>query len=69
MTTAKELALKAFTDALKRTNIPKGDMPEHEIKERFENWWSEWYGRDEHKDSFYHKHNVYLDGKRYIQAE
>ncbi len=61
MTTAKELTFKAYSLGYK-------GKPE-ELNERFNNWWEEWFIRQEHKDSFYHKHNVYIDGKRYIQAE
>ena len=65
MTTAKDLAFKAFC-----YNLPKDvDYSTSDIKERFENWWSEWYGREEHRDGFYHKHSVFIDLKRFIQAE
>ena len=41
MTTAKDLAFKAFC-----YNLPKDvDYSTSDIKERFENWWSEWYRR------------------------
>jgi hypothetical protein len=40
-----------------------------ELRERFENWWSEYFTRAEHKDGFYCEHNVYVDGHRYIKAE
>jgi hypothetical protein len=87
MKTAKELAYKAYCDALKLAvyKVPGERSPLHEIdlgdvfntfdiqpdelRERFESWWSEWYSREEHKDGFRHKHNVYIDNKRYIQAE
>jgi len=65
MTTAKELAYKAYCDSLRRI----GTIDELIVRPYFEGWWSEWYGTEEHKDSFYPKHNVYVDGKRYIQAE
>ena len=68
MKTAKDLAYKAYCDALKKI----GTIDEAIIRPAFESWWSEWYSREsflEHKDRFYHVHNVYVDGKRYIQAE
>jgi len=62
MKTAKDLAFKAFYDGvhLKRKNS---------LKERFENWWSEWYYKQEHNDCFDSKLSVFIDGKRYIQAD
>lgn len=68
MTTAKDLAWKAYLDAFKVIGtVTDEGLPN--VRERFENWWSEWYSREEHRDGFYHEHNVYVDGKRYIQAE
>lgn len=65
MTTAKDLAFKAFCH-----NLPKDIVyATADLQMRFENWWSEWFYRDDHRSSFYHKHNVYVDGKRYIQAD
>jgi len=65
MVTAKDLAFKAYC-----ANLPKDiDFATDDIKMRFENWWSEWYGREEHRDGFYHKHSVFIDLKRFIQAE
>ena len=61
MKTAKEIAFKAYSLGYK-------GKP-NELNERFENWWSEWFHGQTHKDSFYHEHNVYINGKRYIQAE
>jgi hypothetical protein len=90
MTTAKDLAFKAYCDALKlacykinkKTNSPDelrftdlGDVFTElnidgtELKERFENWWLEWYYRQDHKDSFYPEHNVYINGHRYIKGD
>lgn len=87
MKTAKELAYKAYCDALKLAvyKVPGECSPLNEIdigdvfltfdiqptelRERFENWWSEWYGRQEHKDSFNAEHFVMIDRKVYIQAE
>jgi hypothetical protein len=67
MTTAKDLARKAYVDAVQkeREGWHKNFSPE----ERFESWWSEYYSREEHKDGFYHKHSVFIDLKRFIQAE
>jgi hypothetical protein len=45
------------------------DKTSPQIKEHFENWWSEWYGRQDHKDSFHVELSVFIEGKRYIQAE
>jgi hypothetical protein len=79
MSTAKELAWKAYRDALKfavrkTANVLTDDIHtalnanETDLKERFENWWSDNYGnRDTTK--FYTEHNVFIEGKRYIQAE
>lgn len=70
MTTAKDLAYKAWRDAI--SFVDKSYLENSEetaIRQRFENWWSEWFNREEHKECFYHKHNIYIDGKRYIQAE
>ena len=66
MTTAKELAYKAYCDSIK---VVGTISDESKIAARFENWWSEWYTRAEHKEGFYHLHKVYIDGKTYIQAE
>lgn len=67
MTTAKDLAKKAYCDAVKkeRDGYHNNFTPE----ERFESWWSEYYNREEHKDGFHHKHSVFIDLKRFIQAE
>ncbi len=66
MKTAKELAYKAYCHWI--TMDTEEELGDNEIKARFENWWSEWYYPG-HRDSFHHEHNVYIDGKRYIQAE
>lgn len=67
METAKDLAFKAWCDAL--ILVESKFMPMDKAKERFENWWQEWYSRQEHKNSFHPEHNIYVNGKRYIQAE
>lgn len=65
MTTAKELAWKAFQHGVLKNPL---DADGTKMRERFENWWSENYGnRDATK--FHPEHNVYIEGKRYIQAE
>lgn len=65
MTTAKDLAWKAYLDAFKVIGTV---TDESNIKERFENWWSENYGnRDATK--FRPEHNIYVENRRYIQAE
>jgi len=70
MTTAKQLAFKAWCDAIRFVDKSYLENSEETaIKSRFESWWSEWYGRAEHKDAFHAERNVYVDGKRYIPAE
>jgi hypothetical protein len=65
MKTAKEIAFKAYC-----ANLPKDvDYATADLQIRFDNWWGEWFHRGEHRECFYHKHDLYLDGKRYIQAE
>jgi hypothetical protein len=66
MKTAKDLAYKAYCDSIKEIGTI---TDEGKIKERFENWWKEWYHREDHKDSFHHVHSVFIDLKSYIQAE
>lgn len=72
MATAKDLARKAFIDGViigmtsEVENLSREDQAK--LNERFENWWSEWYG-DKHQQCFYHIHSVFIDFKRYIQAE
>jgi hypothetical protein len=61
MKTAKELAFKAY--------IQFYNLHPDEMGERFEHWWRDNYIDGEYKDSFQPKHNVYVDGERYIQAE
>lgn len=67
METAKELAFKAFCDAVKMER--EGWFNNFPPEERFESWWSEWYGRQDHKECFNAKHSVFIDLKKYIQAE
>jgi hypothetical protein len=67
MTTAKELARKAFCDAVKKER--DGWFHNFSPEERFESWWSEWYGTQEHKECFNAKHFVTIDRKVYIEAE
>jgi hypothetical protein len=64
MTTAKELAWKAFCDGIKFVN------PDYKValRERFENWWSENYGNVD-ATNFRPEHNIYVENRRYIQAE
>lgn len=80
MNTAKELACKAYCDALKLAVIkvtgkldepvlPFLNMNEAELNERFENWWSQNVWDNEHRDSFQPELSVFIEGKRYIQAE
>ena len=66
MTTAKDLAHKAYFESIKAI----GEInDESKVNERFENFWSEWYGRQEHKDGFRSEHFVMIDRRVYIQAE
>jgi hypothetical protein len=76
MTTAKELAFKAFclnVDFEKKSflfhrTLKSKESQEIDVRERFENWWSDNYGnRDSTK--FVPEHNVFVENRRYIQAE
>lgn len=65
MHTAKELAWKAYRDGFKHVGSTTDELI---IRERFENWWSDNYGnRDTTK--FIPEHNIYVENRRYIQAE
>lgn len=70
MKTAKDLAWKAYV-----ANLPKDQflVPDikgcAEIRERFENWWTQNVYNKEHRDSFEPVLSVFIEGKRYIQAE
>ena len=67
MKTAKDLAFKAYCEAARKAK--EGYFDKYTPKERFESFWSEWYGRQEHKDSFNSEHFVMIDRRVYIQAE
>ncbi|MFA5207534.1 MAG: hypothetical protein WC428_02640 [Candidatus Paceibacterota bacterium] len=70
MTTAKDLAWKAYNDGMKHINPDYcNKYTETEQKQRFEHWWSDNFIYGEHKDSFRPEINVYVGNKRYIQAE
>jgi hypothetical protein len=70
MTTAKDLAFKAWCDAIKFVDKSYLENSEETaIKKRFENWWKEWYYGNDHKDCFHPEHSVFMNGKRYIQAD
>jgi hypothetical protein len=58
METAKDLVFKMWKEAKK---VP--------TQEHFENWWSQWVYVKDHKDSLEPKHNVYIDGHRYIKLD
>ena len=60
METAKELAKRAF--------IANLTSPTKEHEEQFEGWWSIHYG-NKYLPLFNPKQSVFIDGKRYIQAE
>lgn len=66
MTTAKELAKKAFCDAVKLER--KGFFNNYSPEERFESWWSENYYGD-HKDSFYKEMSVLIELREYIPVQ
>lgn len=69
MRTAKDIAYKAwFENLIDSEDNPYTYTPTKK-QERFENWWREWYHREDHKDCFYNEKNVFIDGKRYIKAE
>ena len=60
MSTAKELAWEAYQQYC--------SLDEQEMRERFENWWSDNYGNRD-AIQFNPEYNVYIEGRRYIQAE
>jgi len=60
MTSAKDLAWKAYQQYC--------SLNDTEMRERFENWWSDNYGNVD-TTKFVPEHNVYVEGKRYIKAE
>ena len=64
--TAKELAWKAYSDGIQKMCPVK--IEENDIREGFENWWSNNYGNRD-TVQFNPKYNVYIEGKKYIQAE
>ena len=66
MTSAKELAYKAYMDGMQKA-YPVKINPD-EIMEGFENWWSDNYGNRD-AIQFNPEYNVYIEGRRYIQAE
>jgi len=68
VTTAKELAYLAFIENLTHPNN-EAPWSIYTKREKFENWWAQKVWNSEHKDCFEPKLNVYIDGKRYIQAE
>ena len=69
MKTAKELAWKAYLDAFKAIGTVTDDEETmSNIKERFENWWSNNYGNRD-TVQFNPTYNVYIEGRKYIQAE
>lgn len=66
ITTAKELAYQAFKENW--VDPRNKTYSDDEKRAKFERWWSKWF-YDGKRDSFYHIHNVYVDGIRYIKAE
>ena len=65
MKTAKDLAFKAY-----RVHIKEYDpIPTAETKNSFEHWWNFWYNDNNQEDWFSPELSVFIDGKRYIQAE
>lgn len=69
MTTAKDLARKAYNDGMKLVNLDYCTaFNEAQRHERFENWWSDNYdNRDTTK--FINDVNIYIENRRYIKAE
>jgi hypothetical protein len=67
MRTAKELAFKAYLTGMQKATPVK--IEEGEIREVFENWWSEYYVRGDHKDGFNSELFVMIDRSVYIKAE
>jgi len=72
MKTAKELAWKAYVDGLldgmtgKFENLTPGAQTD--VKVKFENWWSNNYGNKD-TTKFNPEVSVFIEGRRYIQAE
>ena len=60
METAKDLALKAWEDAI------NGKIPS---KEHFENWWINWVYKNENKNTLNPPYDVFIERKRYIQLD
>jgi hypothetical protein len=73
MSTAKELAYKAYRRGIligdPQYFVDTGDSGEANIRESFENWWSNNYGNSGDTTNFNAEYNVYIDNRRYIQAE
>lgn len=72
MSTAKELAWKAYVDGILDDMMIKFERLSSDdqvrIRTKFENWWSDNYGnRDTTK--FNPEVNIYIENRRYIQAE
>jgi hypothetical protein len=65
MSSAKELAWKAYLDSIKAI---ADVINESIIRERFENWWSNNYGNRD-TTMFNTEYDVYVNGHRYIRAE
>lgn len=69
MKTAKELAWKAYCDGMKYVNPDYvNEFNVSDLRERFENWWSDNYGNRD-ATRFHSEINIYVELRRYIQAE
>jgi hypothetical protein len=68
ITTAKELAFKAYCDAHRENGNTLFLANEDLVKAHFEIWWSANYG-NKYATTFYTEHNVFIENRRYIQAE
>ena len=71
MKTTKEIARNAYVDgaiSVMNSKMTPGDR-EH-INGQFELWWSKIYnGTEDRCKVLIPEHSVWIDGKRYIQAE
>jgi hypothetical protein len=69
MSSAKELAWKAYRDGIKNVNPDYvNEFTESQLSERFENWWSVNYGNID-STKFIPEINIFIGNRRYIKAE
>ena len=71
MKTAKELAFNAFYQGMRGNSMfPPEDHKLTEMENMFNLWWTKTYdGSDSMRKDFYPETDVFINGKRYIQAE